>query len=337
MKDNKQESFLKKCGALPESIVFLAGDASPRRYYRLKKEEGHTAVLMVEPLENTSMPAFIHTAELLLQGGFRVPRIYGEDRENGFLLLEDLGDYTFNRALKNFSPETLYKAAIDVILALYEKTTKGILSSSHIKPYTYEDYKRELTVFIEWYVPYVARIKLSEKAVEDFFSLWQEALSPVVSTPQKTLVLRDYHIDNLLWMEMEKDLHRVGLLDFQDALYGHLAYDLVSLLEDARCDISPDLQKSLYQYFIAKLPTIDHTLFWRDYNIIGAQRSTKILGVFARIAKKKSLFHYLDHLPRVWRWIEQDLKHPEMLDLKAWYDYYIPEGIRMKTTVEVIS
>jgi len=317
--------FLEKHGWQEKEISFLAGDASHRRYYRLGSADDHV-LLMDAPLPMENIEHFIQIDKLLWDMGFSVPEILAADREQGLALIEDFGDHTYTRILEDTTKYIpLYETAIDVLIVLHKKFDAKL--HKDIRPYTLAEYMREANLFIEWYYPKIFKQGLSESGRKAWDHCWREALNIVLDS-KKTLVLRDYHIDNLVWLKNRKGIQRCGLLDFQDALEGSATYDLVSLLEDARHDVPKEIQNKMITRYLDAFPKLGHDGFFKEYYTVGAQRSTKIIGIFSRLAFRDGKRRYLSCIPRLWKWLEGDLAHPHLKSVKEWFDYYIPQGKR---------
>jgi aminoglycoside/choline kinase family phosphotransferase len=315
-----KNNFLVSQGWHHATSSFLAGDASYRKYERLSLPDGTKAILMDAPLPYEKPKSFEQVAQLLLNLGYSAPEIYGIDLENGFLLLEDLGDSTYPQFLEDKSQEEpLYALAIDLLADLH----KRFQSHEALPPYTFEEYLREANLFLEWYFPAIMGEKISDVHLNEYKDIWK-ALVKTLETLPSSIVLRDYHIDNLMWLSNRPGLQACGLLDFQDALIGSVAYDLVSLLEDARRDVTPSLQRAMTDRYLSHFPDLDQDNFRSVYSILGAQRNAKIIGIFTRLAYRDQKERYLDFIPRVWGYLHQDLQNPALKPLKDWLDKMIP-------------
>ncbi|KAB7614620.1 phosphotransferase [Amylibacter sp. SFDW26] len=316
----KKQTFLKHISWDDAVSVMVAGDASNRSYDRLTKSDGRKAILMNAPPEKgEDVRPFVKVLNILVDHKLSAPKLLASDETNGFLLLEDLGDDLFARicARDQNSETVLYKAAIDVLLSLH-----GATIPDGIPPYDMATYLRETDLVTDWYLPAIS----GQETSDDLTAAYRDHIREVcgrVENKAPVLVLRDYHAENLLWMPKRNGVRNVGLLDFQDALMGHPAYDLVSLLEDARRDTSLDLQNSMKCYFI-KQSGANADAFNYAYAAIGAQRNLKIIGIFARLCVRDGKPHYVDLIPRVWDHLQHDLAHPELADLKAWVAAHIP-------------
>ncbi|MEL6583318.1 MAG: phosphotransferase [Pseudomonadota bacterium] len=310
-------AFLQSAGWGQAACSALAADASTRRYFRLQDAMKGRAIFMDAPFERPPKPLappyitpepepFLAIARYLTEIGLSAPQIYAEDRAAGFLLLEDLGDdlFTHTVEIKPQAEETLYAAAVTMLADLARQTPpKGLAP-----PYDLATYQFESALALEWYAPHCS---------DAAYAAFSEALAEALPTNgPKALVLRDVHAENLLWLPNRAAPQNVGLLDFQDGLIGHPAYDLVSLLEDARRDTSEALRDKMISHYLA-LTGFEREPFLRAYATLGAQRNLKILGIFARLARRDSKPKYLAHLPRVWGHLMRDLAHPALADLRA--------------------
>jgi N-acetylmuramate 1-kinase len=307
-------AFLAANGWAGADILPLAGDASFRRYFRVIDGE-RQAVLMDAPPPHEDPRPFIAIAEYLVGLGFAAPKIFARNLDLGLVLIEDFGT-TRMRETIDAAPEaeeSIYRDVVDLLAALHTHP------AADIRPYSMKEYQREAGLFTEWYCAAVG----VEPDVKGFVAAWDEVLSPVVAAQEPAVtVLRDYHAENIMLIEGRSGNDRLGLLDFQDALAGHPAYDLVSMLEDARRDVSPDLEARMLAHYIGVAKPRDG--FERAYWVLGAQRNTKILGIFTRLWKRDGKPHYLNFQPRMWGLLERDLARPELAPVKAWFDANVP-------------
>lgn len=302
--------FLAKLGWTGARIEPLAGDASFRRYFRVIDTD-RQAVLMDAPPPHEDPRPFLSIADQLAAQGFSPPAIYGRDVERGLILLEDFGDIRVREYLDDHSGEELavYRRAVALLADLHRHPPVEAPS------YDRAVYQREAGLLTEWYCPAVG-LSVDEAA---YTAAW-DAVLPIVEqdiAPRVT-VLRDYHAENIMLIEEEG----LGLLDFQDALVGHPAYDLVSLLQDARRDVAVDVEAAMIAHYRAlATPAGD---FDAAYAVLGAQRNAKIIGIFTRLWKRDGKPRYLDFLPRMWTLLERDLAHPALAPVAHWFDANIP-------------
>lgn len=312
-------AFLAAAGWAGAARQALAGDASFRRYQRLDDGE-RTAVLMDAPPAREDVRPFITVGRYLAGRGYSVPAILAADEDAGLLLLEDLGDDLYETLLPDGADEmTLYAGAIDLLIDLHAEAPTGL----EMPPYDDARMLDEVCRLLDWYLPAVAGTEPDGATRAAFSDAWRAVL-PRVRTVPEGLVLMDYHAPNLIWLPGREGLARVGLLDFQDATIGPLAYDVVSLLEHPRRDVAPATVEAMKARYLAGRPELDTSTFAAAYAVLGAQRNTRIAGTFARLWKRDGKAGYLDHLPRVWRLIENDLAHPALAPLKHWFDEAIP-------------
>ena len=299
--------------------TFLAGDASPRQYYRLGTPPD-SLVVMDAPL--TEKPEqFVRIAELLRQHGLCAPAILHADLNDGFLIISDFGDATYSKSLTPENTGNLYTLAIDTLIALHQRLTD---QPEWLDEYTQAELLREALLFMDWYYPQYNNNKAASDAVrEEFVDAWQAAFVTTLGGPC-SLVLRDYHVDNLMILPNQTGINQCGLLDFQDALWGSVTYDIVSLLEDARCDVDAQLASQLWHRYGSVFPQHDLEELKRIGTILSAARHTKIIGIFTRLAVRDGKNHYLQHLPRLWRLLANCLQHPDLKGVKAWFDCYQP-------------
>ena len=302
------EHFLQRYGYGGATRAALAGDASARRYERLIGGP-KPAVLMRCPPQIRVEP-FLSVASWLHRWRMSAPEVFAIDAGSGQVLLEDLGDDLFSRVLARGGDERgLYEAAVDLLVKLQRWPPPEDLPA-------YDDawLLREALLLPEWYAP--------DAPVEDYRAIWEELL-PHARVGADGFVYVDYHADNLLWLPGRKGHARIGLLDFQDARLGPPAYDLVSLLEDARRDVPPELANAMVDRYLAARPDLDPQAFRAAYAVLGAQRNAKILGLFSRLARRDGKPAYLALLPRVAGHLKRDLAHPLLAPLRAWCDLHL--------------
>ena len=319
-------AFLAAHGWEGAEIRPLAGDASFRRYFRVHRSDGATAVLMDAPPEHEDLGPFLTVAGHLLDRGFLPPRPLAVDRRKGLLLLEDFGDDRVGPLLRREPgrERAIYRSAVSILARLADEP-----APADIPPYDGAAMEREVSLFTDWYAPALAL------SVDDasFLPAWREAWADVerAAGDRPVMVLRDYHADNLMVLPGRSEL---GLLDFQDALAGHPAYDLVSLLQDARRDVPPQLEEEMIAYYGEAARVRDAHLFRAHYEVLGAQRNTKILGIFTRLWKRDGKPHYLPLQPRVWAYLERNLAHPALAPVRAWFDANVPREMRAAAWTE---
>jgi aminoglycoside/choline kinase family phosphotransferase len=318
--------FLAHAGWAGVAPLSLAGDASFRRYYRLIAG-GRRAVLMDAPPPMEDVGSYIAVAEMLRDLGFSAPEIYAEDRDQGFLLIEDFGDDVYTRLLARGADEgALYALAIDTLAALHRAVAERGLPL--LPAYDETRLLAEAELLAEWYAPAVLGAALPDVAREEYRAGWRQVL-PRAAFAAPTLVLRDYHVDNLMLLPGRRGVRACGLLDFQDAVCGPASYDVVSLIEDARRDVPASLRSMMSERYAARFPALDRAAFARSAAILAAQRNCKIIGIFTRLWRRDGKPVYLAHIPRVWRLLEDDLRRePELRPIADWLDRYLPPALR---------
>ena len=326
-RDAEIAAFLAAQGLADADRRVLAGDASFRRYDRLTRADGSTLVLMDAPPAHEDVRPFVRVAGHLARLGLSAPKVLARDEAHGFLLLEDLGDATYTRLLADGADEeALYTLAVDALIALH-KHSGTVAVPEGTPPYDDERLEAEATLLTDWYYPAVVGTALWEIDRADYVERW-ERLFPVARAVPETLVLRDFHVDNLMLLDGRDGVARCGLLDFQDAVAGPVTYDLMSLLEDARRDIDPGLVARMTERYLSAFPEIDREAFAASWAVLAAQRHAKVIGIFTRLAKRDGKPGYLEHIPRVWRLLERAVEHPALGPLADWLDAFFPPDQR---------
>ncbi|HEY3642505.1 MAG TPA: tRNA (adenosine(37)-N6)-threonylcarbamoyltransferase complex ATPase subunit type 1 TsaE [Xanthobacteraceae bacterium] len=340
--------FLAENGLSDAPRRLMPGDASTRSYERLTLGD-RNVILMNWPRRSDGPPLragkpygeiahladsvvpYVAMAKGLREYGLLAPEIHHADLEHGLLVIEDFGD---ERVVAGDPPvpiEERYETAIDALLALHDQHLPDLLPVAphleyRIPAYDLEAFLIEAELILDWYLPRLERT-VTDPARAAFRSLWAEALAPAIEAP-KTWVLRDFHSPNLLWLPSRKGLARLGILDFQDALIGPAAYDLASLLQDARVDVAEKTELALLGRYVRRRrttdPVFDGAQFIRLYVTLAAQRASKILGIFARLDARDGKPQYLRHMPRIWGYLRRSLAHPALAPLNDWYSEHIP-------------
>ncbi len=334
------QGFLASTEWRDAQLAYLTGDASRRSYARLHKD-GSTCLLMDSPPlpdlphvkdgkpywaiahSAPTISSFVDVGEALAANGLSVPAILASDIDNGLLLVEDFGERTFADAMSAGVPmRDLYRAATDMLADLALRPPPDFLP-----PYDRDALLIEARLLTDWYWPLTTGAAPSPSQICEFEELWIDALAPILATPP-SWVLRDVHSPNLMWLPERDGLRRVGIIDFQDALAGHAAYDLASLLFDARLDVPQALEKVLLAHYLDQRSACDGAFdteaFQLAYATLAAQRNTKILGIFARLAKRDGKPGYLQHLPRIRSYLARALAHEGLGDLRDWYRRNLP-------------
>ena len=313
------DQFLAASGWGGARIEPLAGDASFRRYFRIIGE-GRQAVLMDAPPPHEDPRPFIAVAEWLCGVGLTAPEILARDLDRGLLLLGDLGDARLRETLDHdpSREEELYRLATDLLVQLH-----GHAPMPGLLPHGLDQWLDELMLFPDWYVPALGL----EVDRDGYRAAWTQILAPVAAGGLGPVtVLRDYHAENVMLVAGREGVAHLGLLDFQDALAGHPAYDLASVLEDARRDVPPALERAMLDHYIAA--TGNAAAFESAYWALAAQRNTRILGVFVRLWKRDGKPHYRAFQPRMWGLLERDLAQPGLEPVRAWFDANISPAHR---------
>jgi N-acetylmuramate 1-kinase len=313
------EAFLASCGWEGAAILPLAGDASFRRYFRVV-DGPRSAVLMDAPPPHEDPRPFIAVAGWLTQVGLTAPPIIAQDLDKGLLLIGDFGEARL-RELADSNPhveEELYALATDVLIHLHRHPPMAGLRAHGV-----DQWLEELKLFTDWYCPAVGL----DVDPAGFEAAWRETLAPIAADGLGPVtVLRDFHAENLMLIEERAGVERFGLLDFQDAVAGHPAYDLASVLEDARRDVPEEIERRMIDRYIAA--SGNGEAFERAYWALAAQRNTRILGVFTRLWKRDGKPHYRKFQPRMWGLLERDLAQPGLEPARDWFDRHVGEEFR---------
>ncbi|MBX6327020.1 MAG: tRNA (adenosine(37)-N6)-threonylcarbamoyltransferase complex ATPase subunit type 1 TsaE [Pseudolabrys sp.] len=340
--------FLSRHGFGEAARRRIEGDASTRSYERLTRD-GTTYILMNAPPRPDGPPvrdgkpysAIAHLAEdvtpfLAIAHGLRAlglsaPAVFAADRALGLAVLEDLGNEPVVDGDPPAPVEARYAVAVDLLAFLHAQTLPDALPAGegvrYVLPrYDMDAFLIEVELLTDWYLPRLDAAPTAQTRAR-YRALWQEALTPLVDVAP-TWVLRDYHSPNLIWLPEREGIARIGLIDFQDALIGPAAYDVASLLQDARVDVPEAMEIALLSRYVrARMKTdagFDAAAFARDYATVAAQRASKILGIFARLDMRDGKPQYLRHLPRVWAYLLRALAHPALGELAAWYHAHVP-------------
>ncbi len=301
-----------------EPLQPMLGDAGLRSYSRVISG-GTSYIVMDCPTDYCSVQPFIDIAHYLRGNDFSAPEIIAQDTEQGFLILEDFGTLSVKEYLMRadgLDPEErkrIYHLIIDLLIVLQQQEPPAGL-----KELNNEFLSSELDIFVNYYIPYAYKKELKIHEFDEFIELWKIALE-AKEPMAEGIILRDYHVENMMYLENRDGINQLGLLDFQDALSGSPIYDLVSVLEDARFDVPKEEALEYIKYFVEKKELdIEETLL--NYYILGAQRNSRILGVFARKAERDGDDNYLQYIPRVLKYLEQDLSHPILAPIKNWLE-----------------
>ncbi len=327
-RERQRRAFAARAGWGDATHRPLAGDASARRYERLTQGDV-TAVLMDDPPPGNSVGPFVRIAGLLRSMGYSAPEVFAADEAQGFALLEDFGDDSFSALLAgpdaSSLERTLYEAAIDLLVDLHRQPVPPDLPC-----YDPAWMLSDATLFLETAIDDAVEPAMAQ----EFEAAWCRPLEEATQG-SAVLCLRDFHAGNLMWLPARGDggcdtaeFGRVGLLDFQDARLGPAAYDLVSLLQDARRDLGDGLEQAMLVRYLRAFPDLDEDEFRAAYAILGTQRALRIIGVFHRLVKRDDKPGYLNHLPRVWQHLDTNLAHLALAPVRAWFDRWVPSQAR---------
>lgn len=358
-------AFIAGAGWGGATLSPLPGDASTRRYLRLI-QSGRTAMLMDQPQSAETPPCppgataeerralgynavarlagadcarFVAVAGYLRARGLSAPEIYAADVDAGFVLMEDLGDRLYADVLsRNGNERLLYETAVEALASLHTKSAPDLLvPGKPLHGYDEVALLAETDLMTDWFFPAALGRAARNEEILEHRALWRGVLQTVLSQPP-VFVHRDYHAQNLMWLADRHGIARMGVIDFQDAVAGTRSYDLISLLEDARRDVAPELADAMTRRYLdtmrAQGMPLEEELHCAEMAVMAAQRNAKIAGIFARLYKRDSKPRYLAHLPRVWRYLNRDLEHPALAPLKAWYGRTVPAENRGEPRME---
>jgi len=316
-----RREFLSQAGFADADLDPLRPDASFRRYFRLTGSGKHW-LLMDAPPESENIEAYLRVARHLTGLGLRAPKIGHTDTVNGFALVEDFGNDTFTALLNTGEDAThLYSPAVDLLVQIHQNPQASTIA---LPSYDLATLMAEALLLPDWFVPLITGNPVDPTARTCYQEIWENALRHL-PPPATTLVLRDFHVDNLMRIQGNTPIQQIGLLDFQDALIGPIAYDVLSLLEDARRDLPPSLVEQLHQQYLSAMPLLDVDNFNAWYRSLGAQRHCKVAGIFSRLALRDDKPVYLEHIPRVIALLQQHLNDPLLTPLGEWLDEVIPQ------------
>ncbi len=355
-----KRAFLADAGLDQARRESLAGDASTRAYERLHRDGAAPLILMDAPPAAESAPcgadatpaersragynalarlaacridAFVCAAGFLRAQGLSAPEVVAFDVDNGFAVLEDLGPDLFARRIEQGAdPLPCYEAAVDVLAHLHRAPPPDVLALPQgggwpLLPYDGLALRTGADLFLEWWPRYTPSVRFDDQAAAQWEALW----APIRSRGEagaSVFAHRDYHAENLIWLPQRASLARVGLLDFQDAVRAHPAWDLLSLLQDARRDVAPALEAAMLRRYLQAHSEMDEARFTADYAGLAALNNARITGLFARLVVRDGKARYADFLPRMWDLLARNLDHPDMAGLKAWFDRYVPQETR---------
>jgi aminoglycoside/choline kinase family phosphotransferase len=354
-------AFLDASGWQSAARAHLTGDASNRRYERLHNKSLGSALLMDAPPDPNDTPLapgqksygeiahlasdcrpFVAIATYLKERGFSAPEIMAFDIERGLILLEDLGDATFGSMIAgSANPKAtqnmLYEQAALALAQLHRDPVERCLKvpsafDYDLPPYDPSALHIETELLLDWFAPAMLGQEIAQQERDQFHDIWEHLIESA-SFGDEVLVQRDYHSPNLIWLAERRGIARVGMIDFQDGMRGPCAYDLVSLLQDARRDIPEQVEQQLRSAYLQARPGLDREGFDASYAILGAQRCSKIIGIFFRLWKRDGKKNYLQHLPRMWQYLDRNLTHPKLNHYRQWIERNVPEAFRVPTEV----
>lgn len=318
------KNFLAQNSFKDFEIKKIAGDASFRSYYRISLNK-QSLILMFAPPSHEDIKPFVKIDYFLRENNFSAPKIIAIDEINGFLLLEDFGDVSLTSHLKSNPQDEikLYQKACEQLIKLHNLSNTKIKNFKTISYYNNHLLLKEVLLFLDWYLPLIDK-KISIKDKSYFKKLWFNQFDKL-SKNNHFFILRDFHADNIMLIKKQnqKDFD-IGLLDFQDGVIGSNAYDLVSLLEDARRDVDSQTVSYIMNYYIENSPTKSEE-FINDYNILSLQRNIKILGIFARLSKRDGKDNYLNLMPRVKNHVKNRLQENQndFSELKDFFNDFL--------------
>ncbi|MGQ9370923.1 aminoglycoside phosphotransferase family protein [Azospirillum sp. ST 5-10] len=326
-----RDLFLERNGLGGAALRPLAGDASARRYARLAGADGVPRLLVETPHPAEDLAPFIAIGAVLARLGFSVPRVFAADEAAGLALLEDFGDATFTRLLDaGEDAEALYALATDVLAELHRRFPPAEAVRLDLPVYDAGRFLDQVMLFAD-VCPAAATGRPLAGGERDALAAAWRAVLPAACAGPSSILLRDYHVDNLMRLD-RPGLRAAGLLDFQGAGFGPVAYDLMSLLEDARRDVPDDRAERMIARYLAAHPPADPAAFRRSYAVLAAVRHARVAAIFVRLARAGKPA-YLAHLPRVWRLLERRLRDPVLAPVADWFDRHLPPPSRAEFVV----
>jgi aminoglycoside/choline kinase family phosphotransferase len=358
-REAEKTAFLAAAGLGAAARAPLTGDASTRRYERLTTPAGANLIFMDQPpaVETAPCPpdatpaeraaagynalarlaagrvdAFVATAGWLRDQGLSAPAIVAADAPRGLAVLEDLGDDLFARLIEGGAAEgPLYEGAIEALVRMHavEPAARLAYDGADWPLLDYDEVALATAdrLFVEWLPKLKPQLSLDAEAVAAWEAIWAP-IRARGAAGAKVFCHRDYHAENLIWLPNRKGPARVGMLDFQDALKAHPAWDLSMLLHDARREVSPEAEAAALERYFALRPKVDRAQFLADYHALGALNIVRIIGIFARLVTRDAKPRYAAFMPRLWRYLERCLRDPQLADLKGWMDAHVPAEAR---------
>jgi aminoglycoside/choline kinase family phosphotransferase len=367
-RESAKKAFLDRSGWGTAVQSPLPSDASTRRYVRLRMN-GRGAMLMDQPQNAEAPPSpadatpderrrlgynavarlagadcgrFVAASNYLRALGLSAPDIYACDCDAGFAIIEDLGDDLYTDVIAGGGDERLLcETAADVLAQLHARPAPSLLPPDKpLHPYDETAMVAETDLLVEWFIPVALDRAPTPAEIGEHRALWRAALAPILGAP-RVFVHRDYHAQNLMWLPQRSGRARVGLIDFQDAVAGPYVYDLISLIEDARRDVSPAVAAATTKRYLETMRNQGTPVYEEEFRthmaVMAAQRNAKIAGIFARLYRRDGKPRYLDFLPRVWTYLNRDLEHPSLSAVNQWYDRHIPAEARGMLRIPAVS
>lgn len=314
LREEKLNRFLKKNLISKDAIIPINTDASFRRYYRVKEKN---LLIMDAPKEKgESILKFKEIDYLLLKAKVSAPIIFDFNEDDGFMLIEDFGENLFSKILDQNSQNDLYKKAVSLLAYLFKQSVEFKINLNYLETYSLKTIQDECEIFIDWYINKHLGTLISKKD-KLFFQNIIKNIYDEIAPNNNIIVLRDYHVDNLFFLKERKLENQVGVIDFQDALVGSCAYDLISLLEDVRNPITNDLKNQLKNYFIM-LTNCNASQLENEISFFSVQRNLKILGIFSRLKYRDNKDNYMKYNDDAWKFIKNHIDKPIFKDLKIW-------------------
>ncbi len=330
-RDAARKSFLQEHGWSAAAVEALPADMSFRRYFRLT-DGARTALLMDSPPNKEDIRPFIKLALHLRSMDFSTPEILFLDDVQGFAIIEDFGTSTYTALIENGADHhALYGLAVDTLAALHRHPQIGNVD---VPVYTVEKLINEASELVDWYYPALTGAIINPTARSQYVNAWRSVFA-AMPNPNTTLTLRDFHVDNLMVLEDREGLARCGILDFQDAVIGHPAYDLVSLLEDARRDMDDGMAAAMRNRYAVQMPSMAEPDFDTWYRVLGVQRHAKVAGRFTRFCLRDHNPGMLCHIPRVMNLLARSLDTPALRPVKEWFDSHIPDPQQALSEVDM--
>ena len=316
MRNRKNEliNFINQCGHRDDELHEIKNDASFRNYYRLLNRD--LLIMDADPKKGESIANFEKINKILKTLGFSAPEIIAVDEENGFMLIEDFGNKAFTKILNVENEKDLLKRAVKVLSEINKKVSENKSIIKNIEKYSIELLLQESKLFVLWYMQKHLKVEIDDASIIDFSKILKNIFEKIKPT-ENTLVLRDYHVDNLFYLNERNYIKSVGIIDFQDALFGSSSYDLISILEDVRRPISSALTNEMINYYIEEVAE-NREQIYLETEFFSIQRNLKILGIFCRLNYRDNKNHYLSMLPRSLEFIQKHIKKEPYSELNKW-------------------